>query len=112
VETDTRKETAKLLKFIHALATELAVGIKGAVPPEVGDAEVDRMVRLYERSADLLEDVNQAFVEKNQQLYEATLRRQQKATRSADRLAHSMGLDECVNSSAQEMASPRCVSSS
>jgi hypothetical protein len=40
---------------------------------------------------------NQAFVEKNQQLYEATLRRQQKATRSDDRLAHSMGLDECVN---------------
>jgi hypothetical protein len=96
-ETDARRESAKLLKFIHALATDLAVGIENAVPPEVGDAEIDRMVRLYERSAELLEEVRQAFVEKNGHVYEATLRQQQEATRSADRLAHSMGLDECVN---------------
>jgi hypothetical protein len=86
----------KLLEFIHALATDLAAGIRSAVPPEVGDAEVDRMVRLYEKSAELLDDVRRAFVEENGQLYEATLRQQQKATLLADRLAHSMGLDECV----------------
>ena len=96
-ETKTRKESARLLKFIQALATELAVGIKAAVPPEVGDAEVDRMVELYERSAELLGDVRRAFVEEDGQLYEATLRQQQKATLSADRMAHSMGLVECVN---------------
>jgi hypothetical protein len=55
------------------------------------------MVKLYERSAELLEDVGQAVVEENGQRYGATLRQQQKATRSADRLAHSFGLDECVN---------------
>jgi hypothetical protein len=95
-ETGTRKESAKLLKFIHAMATELALGIENAVPPEVGDAEVDRMVGLYERSAELLEEVRQAFVEEDRLLYEATLRQQQNAARSADRLAQSMGLDECV----------------
>ncbi|MQA99978.1 MAG: hypothetical protein GEU78_06750 [Actinobacteria bacterium] len=82
---------------MKALATQLAAGIRGAVSPEVGDADVDRMVRLYEKSADAMTDIRRGLVQQDRQLYESGLRRKQKAAGAPDRLARSFGLDECVN---------------
>ncbi len=41
--TDTREESAKLFDLARVLAISLAEGIERAIPPEVGDPQVERM---------------------------------------------------------------------
>ena len=54
------------------------------------------MIRLYEQRAGALGDLGEEFLERNRAAYEEAARRQDEATRRADRLARALGLTECL----------------
>ena len=95
--TDTREESAKLFRFARQLASALVQGIKESIPREINDADVERMVSLYEERVDLFDQMYDAFVSKDEVAYNRAFKEQRRVFMQAERLAQSFGLTECLN---------------
>ena len=96
-EADTPKGTASLLKFMRALATAQVSAIESAIPPQIHDADVSRMVDLYQQRLEALDRMGDAFIKRDEAAFDEAAQDQQRFAAEADRLAESFGLTECVN---------------
>lgn len=84
----------ELARFIQTFAVAPAEALREAAPPEL-DPTSERVISLFEERADALLDLAEAFEEKDRTRYNEANRRQERASRQAERLAQALGLTHC-----------------
>lgn len=96
--TETREDSAEMLEFMLGLATAHLQGIEDALPPQIKDRAVTRMLQLYKQRARAIDQMRTLFVEADEEKrFNQALQKASDLGLRADKLADSLGLVDCVN---------------